>query len=73
MLPEDEALEFKRLEAIATQKRIAYQKVDFELIVENCQEVELVGEFIEAKKELTDAVNEYNAYKVRLASIYDLP
>ncbi|HEX8377915.1 MAG TPA: hypothetical protein VF602_08850 [Pedobacter sp.] len=73
MLPEEEALELKRLEDIATQKRIAYQKIDFELIVENCQEVELVGEFIEAKKELTNAVNEYNAYKVKLAGIYDLP
>jgi uncharacterized metal-binding protein len=73
MLPEDEALKLQRLEAIATEKRIAYQKIDLELIVENCKEAEQVAELIEAKKELTEAVNNYNALKFQLANVYDLP
>lgn len=72
ILPESEALELKRLESFATQKRVAYLTIDEELIAKNCENAELVSEYIEAKKELTEAVNQYNSYKSKLALTYDI-
>ncbi|HEY0054304.1 MAG TPA: hypothetical protein VGB63_03015 [Pedobacter sp.] len=72
ILSESEALELKRLESIATEKRVTYLTIDEELILKNCENPELVAEFIAAKKELTEAVNEYNAYRAKLACTYDI-
>lgn len=70
-LPEEQAAELKRLESIATEKRIAYQKIDHELFADKGSEnMDLLPEYTKAKKELTDAVNNYNLYKSKLATTY---
>ncbi len=45
----------------------------YELIVKDGEKPELIGDFIEAKKELTEAVNNYNAFKSKLADLYNIP
>ncbi len=72
ILPEQEALELKRLESIATQKRIAYEKIDNEIFSDDGDdsEITLIPEYTKAKRELTEAVNQYNAYRAKLSLLY---
>ena len=70
-LPLDKALELKRLENIATEKRIAYQKIDTELFTEDgTDKTYLLPQYTKARTELTEAVNNYNTYKAALAKTY---
>lgn len=71
-LPEEKALELKRLEEIATQKRIAYEELDSHVYKTGsvCEDVDLLINYTRAKAELTAAVNEYNSFKAQLVRIY---
>lgn len=72
-LPEEKALELKRLERIATQKRIAYEELDTKLRKSVAPEdAGLITDYYYAKIEFMEAVSEYYAYKNELARTYHL-
>ncbi|MBC8051961.1 MAG: hypothetical protein H7Y13_02755 [Sphingobacteriaceae bacterium] len=73
VLPTEKALELERLEKIATEKRIAYEKLDNELFAKNAsQDIALLPEYTKAKRELTQAVNDYNTFRFSLSVAYNI-
>lgn len=64
----EELTELQRLADIATEKRLAYQKLDQELFAShNPDDASVIPEYTKAKAELTEAVHIYNAYRTALS------
>lgn len=71
-LPEEKALELKRLERIATEKRIAYERLDIKVRKAGavCDKADLLIGCHDAKIEFLEAVSDYYVYKKELERIY---
>ena len=73
-LPEEKALELKRLEKIATDKRIAYEELDMKLRKAGAasEDADLLIDCHHAKLEFLEAVSDYYAYKKEPERIYHI-
>lgn len=74
VLPKEKADELKRLEDVATEKRLTYQSLEKQILSAGpfSEDAQLLIDHSSARVALAEAVKEYNAYRAELARAFSL-